>query len=83
MPRGVALAIELGIDFCLVANGRIERLEMLKAPHRPKRCPWCNSDSVAQTIHEINAHTPAVQQGLTTAIPDGHSPKTGIRADTQ
>ena len=37
---------------------------MLKALSKPKRCPWCNSNLVAQIIHEINTLTPAVQQDL-------------------
>jgi hypothetical protein len=37
---------------------------MLKTPTRPKRCPWCNSNLVAEIIHEINSLTPAIQQQL-------------------
>ena len=37
---------------------------MLKTPVKPKRCPWCNSNLVAEIIHEINSLTPAVQQDL-------------------
>ncbi len=37
---------------------------MLKAPFKPKRCPWCNSNLVAQIIHEIKSLTPAVEQDL-------------------
>jgi hypothetical protein len=37
---------------------------MLKTPTRPKRCPWCNSNLVAEIIHEINSLTPAILQDL-------------------
>ena len=37
---------------------------MLKARFKPKRCPWCNSNLVAQIIHEIKSLTPAVEQDL-------------------
>ena len=37
---------------------------MLKTPVKPKRCPRCNSNLVAEIIHEINSLTPAVQQDL-------------------
>ncbi len=37
---------------------------MLKTPAKPKHCPWCNSNLVAEIIHEINSLTPAVEQDL-------------------
>jgi hypothetical protein len=48
----------------VVADYRKDRFEMLKAPSKPKRCPWCNSNFVAQIIHEINSLTPAAQKDL-------------------
>ena len=37
---------------------------MLKAPFKPKRCPWCNSNLVAQIIHEIKSLTPVGRKAL-------------------
>ena len=37
---------------------------MLKTPVKPKRYPWCNSNLVAEIIHEINSLTSAVKQDL-------------------
>lgn len=37
---------------------------MLKTTAKPVRCPWCNSNLVAEIIHEINSLTPAVEQDL-------------------